>query len=81
MKEAVAAYTGPVRQFPPGKARAPAERVLVTNKSVEWLIQHRRDPKIVDEDAKRRQSRLAKYNKDRNAARNAMLLKRIAVST
>jgi len=77
MRKAVAEYTGPVNRCRPGKARAPAEVAIRKNNAVEWLIQHRRDPKIVNEGAKRQLSRLEKYRKNRFAARNAPLLLRL----
>ena len=77
MREAVAAYNGPVRQCPPGKPRAPTERVIAKNKSVEWLKKHRHDQRSENPKAKRRWSRLARYEKARIAARNAALLGRI----
>jgi hypothetical protein len=77
MRLALAAYSGPVKRCPPGKARAPAEKLVVMNRSVEWLKQNRHARPIRDKKAVRRQMRMACAMQQRIAKRNATLLKRV----
>ena len=42
MRRAVAAYTGPIKQCPPGKARGKALRpCVVSDDAAQWLVKHR----------------------------------------
>ena len=77
MRIAIATYNGPVTRCPPGKARAPAEKAVVMNRSVEWLKQNQHAPPIRDKKAVRRQMRKARAMQQRIAKRNTPLLKRI----
>ena len=78
MRQAIAAYAGPVTRCPPGKARAPAEKkAVVRNVSVEWLKQNRNARPIRDKKAERRKMRMAHAQQQRITKRNAALLKRV----
>ncbi len=77
MRRAVTAYTGPVTRCPPGKARAQAAKVLVMNRSVEWLKQNRRAQPIRDKKIVRRRIRMSRAQQQRIAKRNATILKQI----
>ena len=61
MQLGLAAYSGPVKRCPPGKARAPAaNEKAVMSRSVEWLKQNRHARPISDKKAVRRQMRMAR---------------------
>jgi hypothetical protein len=77
MREAIKKYAGPVKQCPPGKARAPVEVVVFKNKSVEWLKHNRTSRPIRDKKARRRNMRMARAKRQRIAERNATLLNRV----
>jgi len=77
MRRAIANYAGPVTQCPPGKARAPTKKKVVTNASVEWLQQNRSARPIRDKKAVRRKIRIAHAQQQRIKKRNAALFKRI----
>jgi len=76
MRKALASYTGPVTQCPPGRARASAEAALARNAAVEWLKKNRDARPITDIKAARRQMRMVRARQQRIAKRNAPLLKR-----
>ena len=69
MTKAIAAYSGPVTQCPPGEARA--KPVKVVDKAERWLEQHSNDVK--DPRAERRQMRMARAQRERIARRNAAI--------
>jgi hypothetical protein len=77
MRQAIATYAGPVTRCPPGKARAPAEKTVMRNASVEWLKQNRNAQPIRDKKAEYRKMRMARAKQQRIAKRNAALLKRV----
>jgi len=77
MRDAITKYAGPVTKCPPGKARAPIELPVFTNKSVEWLKQNRAAQPVRDKRAMRRKKRMARAMQQRIAKRNAALLNRI----
>ena len=78
LRQAVAAYDGPVTRCPPGEAKAkqqlpptdPAER-----RAERWLKRHANDRPVVDAKQQRRQKRMARARRQRIAERNAALLK------
>jgi hypothetical protein len=75
MARAIAAYNGPVTICPPGKARAmPKPR---PDRATHWLREHRNDGPIIDQQAKRKQMRMACQQRERITNNNAPLLKRI----
>jgi hypothetical protein len=77
MRQALAAYTGPVTKCRSGNARAPSETVAGRNASVEWLRQNRHVRPVVDQKAVRRETRKARAQQQRIADRNAPLLGRL----
>jgi hypothetical protein len=77
MKLALASCAGPVTRCPPGRARAPAEAVVVRSASVQWLRKNQDARPIRDTKAARRQMRVAPAEQQRVAKCNAPLLKRI----
>jgi hypothetical protein len=77
IRQAIAAYAGPVTRCPCGKPRAPAEKPMVRNASVEWLKQNRDAQPIRDKKAERRKKRIAHAQQQRITKRNAALFKRV----
>lgn len=77
IRQAIAAYAGPVTRCPAGKARAQGKQKVAINASVEWLKQNRNARPIRDKKADRRKIRIAHAQRQRIAKRNAALLKRI----
>ena len=77
MRRAIATYTGPVTQCPPGRARAPAKKELVMNDAVEWLQQHQGDQRTKDAKAERKRRRRVRAQRERIARRNAAVRKRL----
>jgi hypothetical protein len=76
-RQALTAYEGQVTRCPPGKPRAPTQKRVVRNASVEWLKQNRKVRPIRDKKAERRKLRMTHAQQQRIAKRNAALLKRV----
>jgi hypothetical protein len=77
LRQALAAYAGPVTRCPPGEAKAkqlpptdPAER-----RAERWLRRHANDRPVIDPKEERRRKRMARARRQRIAERNAALLK------
>lgn len=84
MAEAVARYTGPVTQCPPGKPRASNKKVVkvakvltVVDDATHWLQHHVDDVPVKDLREERRRQRMERAKRQRIADRNAPLLERI----
>jgi hypothetical protein len=79
MRDAVAAYTAPVTQCPPGKSRGRRIKAKskAKSKTTQWLIEHRDDLAVADPKAQRRRLRKRHAQQQRFAERNAPLLDRI----
>jgi hypothetical protein len=75
IRQAIAAYGGPVTRCPPGEARA--KLVKGADDAKQWLKQHRNDEPVADPKEERRQMRMARMRRERIAKRNAPPLKRI----
>ena len=75
LMKAVAAYSGPVTRFRPGKARG-AEMPRKEDRAKRWLNAHRDDVPLRDEKAERRRRRMVRAERDRIAKRNAAMCKR-----
>jgi hypothetical protein len=75
LRQELVAYEGQVTRCPPGKPRAPAQKTVARNASVEWLKQNRNVRPIRDKKAERRKMRMAHAQQQRIAKRNAVLLK------
>ena len=76
MKQAIAAYTGPVTPCPPGKARAkPPRRKRVLDDASRWLQRHRHDIPVrnpfVDENVEAERGRRRKARAERKRMRRA----------
>ncbi len=77
-RQAVTAYTGPVRQCRPGRARAPASSPPpASNKAVAWLNAHRGERPIKDAKAERSRMRRVRAQREWIDKRNAALKRRI----
>lgn len=85
MKQAIAAYAGPVTRYPPGKALAkPLRRKKAVDEATRWLRRHRHDVSVpkpfvddnVDGERGRRRKARAERKRMRRAA-NAAARKRI----
>ena len=77
MCRAISAYTGRVSRCRPGRARAPVNAQVVTNKGEKWIKQNGGARAAKNPRAERRQMRMARAEQQRIAERNALLLKRI----
>ena len=79
MLEALAAYSGPVKRCPPGKARG-ADLPKRKDRGQRWLHAHRDDVPSRDEKAVRRKQRMARAEREGIAKRNAFVRKRNGLS-
>jgi hypothetical protein len=77
LRNAVAAYTGPVTVCPPGKARAPNECTRHRDRASQWLAKHWNAPRTESDLVKRRRIRMVRQRRERIATRNGALLKLI----
>ena len=75
MGNALAAYSGPVKQCRPGKARG-ADLPKKDDRAQQWLNAHRSDAPVRDKNAERRKRRMEGAERDRIAKRNALVRKR-----
>jgi hypothetical protein len=73
MRQALAAYDGPVTRCSPGEARAKPAKAA--DKAGRWLWQHRDDRPARDPKEERRRNRMARARRQRIAEGNAALLK------
>jgi hypothetical protein len=73
--QAIAAYSAPVTQCPPGQARG--KPVKAMDGAARWLKEHHRDPVTPDPKAVRRRQRMQRAQRERIAKRNAAVRKRI----
>jgi hypothetical protein len=74
-RQAIAAYSAPVTQCAPGRARG--KPVKAMDDAARWLKEHRRDLVTRDPKAVRQRQRMQWAQRERIAKRNAAVRKRI----
>jgi hypothetical protein len=77
MRDALAAFTGPVAKCDPGQPRG--KSVKKPTRTAVWLEQHADDVPVRDPEAERRQRRIERAREKRIEKRNATIRKRTGV--